>query len=365
MSGKRHVSLRDIAEKTGVSRMTVSKALRGTSGVSDFTRVRIQEIAKKLGYCPDPQIARAMSAVAKIRRKSTGERLAFLTTHSTPNGWKKFEHILGCFTGASERAREYGYELEPFWALASGKKLADVLFARGIDGILLAPTGPELVREGRRTIDFDWSRASVVEIDEQLDEPVFRVVRHDHFTSMLMALYQLESLGYRRIGFAAMRRTEARNRHRWSSAYFLWSNIRCHKKALPPFLYDEPDPAKIRKWVEDYEIDAVLGLPDEFLMLTEAGFHFPESLGFALLDCHSIPGTDVKCSGIDQKSYSIGVAAIDLLAGLVRIRETGAPQDPTQLMVEGAWVSGDTVRRIGEPLEDRSLYEIKLPLGPC
>ena len=44
------VKMQDIAEKLGVSTMTVSKALSGKSGVSEQTRQRIKELAEEMGY---------------------------------------------------------------------------------------------------------------------------------------------------------------------------------------------------------------------------------------------------------------------------------------------------------------------------
>jgi LacI family transcriptional regulator len=356
------ICLRDIAEKAGVSRMTVSKALRGTKGVSPATRERIRALATEMGYQPNPQVAKAMAAVAKTGRGSGGDRLAFLTTHSTADGWKQFGYIKRCFHGALERAQEYGYELKPFWAFAYGKKLGDVLYARGIDGILLAPTGPELMEVGRRTIDLDWNRFSVVEIDEQLDDPQFRVVRHDHFKAMLETLYRLESLGYRRIGLALSRKVDARNRHRWSAAYLLWASHRNHREKISLFLYDELDPSAIHQWVTTCQVDAVVGLPGDFILLQKAGFSCPGDLGFSTLDLQDAYGLTETFSGMDQHSESIGVAAINLLVGMVRIGETGEPPEPAQLAIAGSWVDGETTHRHGPPLSDYSLYKMTLAL---
>ncbi|MBK1876105.1 LacI family DNA-binding transcriptional regulator [Pelagicoccus mobilis] len=360
MKSNRSVCLRDIAEVAGVTRMTVSKALRGVPGVSEENRRRIKKIAQELGYKPNPNVAKALAAVAETGHSSVGERLAFLTTHKTAEGWRDFPHITGCFEGAKERAKEIGYELESFWALEPGIKLADVLYARGIDGIVLAPTGAELMSEGRRTIDFDWSRASVVEINEQLDDPHFRVVRHDHYSSMLESLYQLESLGYRRIGFAMSRTTEARNRHRWSSAYLLWSRMRNAEGEIPLYLYDDDDVSAFGQWARANRLDSIIGLPREFLMMKKAGLECPKELGFASLDHQAVPGEDIVCSGVDQNSHSIGASAVDLLVGLIHTGEKGPPPNPVKLVCAGRWVSGESTMKVGEPLEDRSLYEAAL-----
>jgi DNA-binding LacI/PurR family transcriptional regulator len=55
------VTIRDIAERAGVSKGAVSYALNGRPGVSDETRERIHAIAEELGWYPN-RAARALSA---------------------------------------------------------------------------------------------------------------------------------------------------------------------------------------------------------------------------------------------------------------------------------------------------------------
>lgn len=47
---KKNITLKDIAEKVGVSAVTVSKALTDKEGVSDDVRKKIKEVASELGY---------------------------------------------------------------------------------------------------------------------------------------------------------------------------------------------------------------------------------------------------------------------------------------------------------------------------
>lgn len=54
-------NLEDIARKAGVSKMTVSRVLRGGSGFSDATRDRVLQIAESLGYVPN-RLAAAFGA---------------------------------------------------------------------------------------------------------------------------------------------------------------------------------------------------------------------------------------------------------------------------------------------------------------
>jgi DNA-binding LacI/PurR family transcriptional regulator len=57
----RRVTIRDIADRAGVSKGAVSYALNGRPGVSDGTRQRILTIAEELGWYPN-RAARALSA---------------------------------------------------------------------------------------------------------------------------------------------------------------------------------------------------------------------------------------------------------------------------------------------------------------
>ncbi len=56
-----HLTLRDVSEASGVSEMTVSRVLRNRGDVSERTRARVIEAAKRLGYVPN-KIAGALAS---------------------------------------------------------------------------------------------------------------------------------------------------------------------------------------------------------------------------------------------------------------------------------------------------------------
>ena len=58
---KRHLTLRDVSEASGVSEMTVSRVLRNKGDVSAATRQKVQDAAKRLGYVPN-KIAGALAS---------------------------------------------------------------------------------------------------------------------------------------------------------------------------------------------------------------------------------------------------------------------------------------------------------------
>lgn len=60
---KSSVSLAEIAAEAGVSRMTASRVLRGADGYSESTRIKVLEVADRLGYVPN-RIAAALGSEA-------------------------------------------------------------------------------------------------------------------------------------------------------------------------------------------------------------------------------------------------------------------------------------------------------------
>lgn len=58
---RRTLTLRDVSEASGVSEMTVSRVLRNRGDVSDTTRKRVLEAARRLGYVPN-KIAGALAS---------------------------------------------------------------------------------------------------------------------------------------------------------------------------------------------------------------------------------------------------------------------------------------------------------------
>src|SRR5213082_221159 len=52
-TGFRMIRLKDIAQRAGVSIMTVSKVLRDAPDISPNTKARVRQLAEQMGYMPD------------------------------------------------------------------------------------------------------------------------------------------------------------------------------------------------------------------------------------------------------------------------------------------------------------------------
>ena len=122
------VRLKDIAQLTGVSVMTVSKALRDAPDVSATTKAKIKTLAAQMGYVPD-------SSAQGLRTKTT--KLFGLVIPATTN--PIYARIVFAI---EERAYELGYDVLIAQTLNQAER-EDVclrrLLSRRVDGLFITP----------------------------------------------------------------------------------------------------------------------------------------------------------------------------------------------------------------------------------
>jgi len=122
------VRLKDIAQLTGVSVMTVSKALRDEPDVSAATKAKIKALANQMGYVPD-------STAQGLRTKTT--KLFGLVIPATTN--PIYSRIV---LAIEERAFELGYDVLLCQTLNKPEREEACLrrlLSRRVDGIFITP----------------------------------------------------------------------------------------------------------------------------------------------------------------------------------------------------------------------------------
>jgi LacI family transcriptional regulator len=343
VDAEKPVRLQDIADMAGVSRATVSLALRNHGSIPDRTRTIIRDLARKLGYRPNPLVSALMAYQRATRpQRPTHLTLAVVVDFSQRGPWNSYlsEDTLG---SAAARAELQGYRVEEFWLRdlkMTGKRLSNMLFRRGIPGIIVAPLP---VAHGH--LRLDWSRFSAVAVGNSLVRPALHRVTTNRFQAMRLAVRQLRRMGYRRMGLAMHVNQDARVDHQWASA-FLWEQQQIPAaQRTPLFVVDEADwnEQKFGKWFDAHRPDVVLGHHAEILQwLHNRGFNAPEDVGFAHL---WNPDKSGKYAGIYHNPPAIGAAAVDLLIGMIQRNECGIPTAPQTLLLEAAWQDGKTVAR--------------------
>ena len=176
-------TIKDVAERAGVSIATVSRALNDKSDVRGSTRERVREVAREVGYSPDPA-ARSLAGqttrlVAIIVGDNAGHRDLSLIF---------FGQVL---TAISRRLSESGYDpllLPP----------DDVGFDHGVDAAILIGVDADdrLVRElGAREVP-------LVGVDVRC-RGRSAYVGSNHADGVRLALGHLHALGHRRIAHLA------------------------------------------------------------------------------------------------------------------------------------------------------------------
>lgn len=348
MNKEQQVPLREIAEQAGVTRMAVSLALRGKPGVSEKTRKHILAIAQKLGYAPDPEVAKLLSRIRSRVPPESRSCLALLTSGSTAHEWKKYITERKYVEGAHERAKQYGYRIEEFWVNEPGmtsSRLSNILWNRGIEGVIIAPIQGRLSKSNGRSIDLDFSLFSMVEISETVHWPDLDRALHDQYTAMMKCLEELHKLGYQRVGLVLEEALDLRVNGRWTAAFLRYLHLENGREYPPPLIMAMPEQAAFRRWYNRYQPDVIISV-DHFGsgLIKQAGLKIPDDIGYVSLDVEGDAQKHPELTGIDQHSNLVGAAAVDVLVGTIHRGQHGIPDHPVRIEVEGDWVIGKTTR---------------------
>ena len=341
MNASKPVRMQDIADRAGVSRAAVSMALRNHPSLPAETCSRIQRLAQELGYRPNPMVSSLMSYQRTGEAVRSELRLGFVTQFATQDGWKNSRPHRDVHAGAVAGANRHGYRLEEFWLGEPGMtaaRMSQVLLARNIPGLLLPPLP---AREGGLALE--WAHFAAVACGYSLSEPALHRVSHHQFSSMLLLLGKLRELGYERPGLVAFTSLDEEALQQWLTGFQVES-AKLTKRPVPPLLLaeDGSNRAHFERWLKQFNPDVVIGSHEQMLeWVQQPGRKVPETVGFVALDC---PTVDGPISGIYQNHPEVGVAAAELLVGMLHWNELGLPAMPRTLLIEGSWVQGLTTR---------------------
>lgn len=339
---KTQITLQDIADKAGVSRATVSLALRNHPSLPLATRQHIQQVAGQLGYRPNPLVSTLMSYQRAARSdRPTNLTLALLLKFSQRGPWQQYLSP-DLIVGAAQRAKQLGYRLEEFWLddlEIDEKRLSQILFQRGVPGVILAPL-PSAV--GHFTLD--WEKLSAVTIGYSLAHPELHRVTSDRYHAILLAVHELRKRGYRRLGLALEANQDERVHHQWV-APFLWEQMHGKPKDRVPLLIvkgKEWNKQRFTAWFQENTPEVILGYdPQVIPWLGRLGRRVPCDVGFAHL---WNPDQSGKLAGLYHNPPGIGAAAVDFLVALIHTSDRGIPSSPRVMQLEATWVDGKTIK---------------------
>lgn len=179
------VTIRHVAERAGVSAMTVSRVINESPRVSRTTRRRVEEAIAELGYVPN-RLARSLSArktgALGLIVPDVGNPFFTLVVRGAEQvAWRSGYHVILCNTqGDLGREREYIEDMVAFQ----------------VEGVLLAPVGdrsrPNLRVLGRNRVPFVLVDRAVAGLETDL-------VQGDSIAGARRLVEHLIALGHTRI----------------------------------------------------------------------------------------------------------------------------------------------------------------------
>lgn len=335
------ISYKDIAEKAGVSEMTVSRVLRGNLHVRDSTRDRVLEAAGELGYQRNPLVDMLMKQVRAKRVLADVDKIAWLL----PSPQSKADGVFSFYRqGAEEKARDLGFHIDEFHLTErlNAKRIREILKTRGIHGILVNPAP-----EHDFHLDFDFSGFAAVTFGYSVEAPALNRVTSHHTHNQYELLSKLREMGFRRIMHVTPLWQEKRLNFGWLAPTLAFGMYHAEDMEVSYMDFaefrDRIDQDPDRGWLPEVVVSNHIHMLD---YLKAKGFSVPEDISFATTTCEGPEGHEkggVRISGMDQCSTVIGRRAMEFLADQMALNRFGVPETPSALLVEGSWRDGDTL----------------------
>jgi len=334
-------TLRALARCLGLSRTTVSDALRGTGRVDPNTARRVRQVAEDAGYRRNPLATALMTEMKRSHTVLFRGVLAAIDfeEHQRPGIAKPFH--AGLMRGAESRAAELGFKLERFVVGDDSlpvRRLDEILRSRGIHGILVLPAwqAPDLSL-------LDWSRYAGVYTDYIIKKPALHSFCSDHYRTMISALVLLAERGYRRPGLCMETLRDDRLQKRHSAAFSSFQHGGLELEHVPPLRVTSLTRERFKRWFIRHAPDVVICHFTEVIgWMEECGAKVPETHGFVSLNTI---WRDRECAGFDLQPELIGARACESIVAQLFRNELGLPEWPMMTTIPSRWTEGPTLKQ--------------------
>jgi LacI family transcriptional regulator len=296
-NGDRPVTLKDIADRCGVTKMTVSRALRGdTANTSEATIELVQRVARDMGYDPSHHAAARRLALSKTGQQVLNRVIGLLFFHKGFVGTNYFNSL---FHGILDAMLEEDYQVQTAdtWNLIQTGVLP-VTYRKGdLDGALTIATG-----------GYEWDATFQLLRNEIgfRNRPIVDLVSHvndcsavygDHLQAGYLTMKHLLDLGHRHVMIPFAYSPSATNVHglRASGYEKAYQEINLDPlEYLRPSFWNTNDYEQSRKRLvieiqRHKEVTALIARNDweaemMYTALTSAGIRIPEDISFISYD---------------------------------------------------------------------------------
>jgi len=343
MKDKAPPTVRDVAARAGVSRMTASRALRGERRVAASTRLKVEQAAAALDYHPNRAASAVMSSIRLRRVSEYRGKIAWIHGGESPRAMDEVPWERPLYEGVRRRSEQSGYLLENIRLndpQLRPERLTGMLIARGVQGLIVPGFHSCLTH-------LDWDAFACVTSQTDPRLPPIHLASTDVAHGVRESFAHLHRRGYSRIGLMLHAPHERSSRGAERATYLLECDGLPAKGRIPVLRFPEPvEPAELirlfAEWFQRHHPDAVICCDEHLLTWTRAlGIDVPGTLALVHLNRHPYL---TQWAGIDQRADQIGGAAVDLMVGQITRGETGIPPFQKEVLIKGEWVDGSTVR---------------------
>ena len=332
------VSMKDIAQRCGVSVATVSKALNGQPDIGEETRSRIEQTAREMGYMTN--------AAARALKTNRTYNLGVLFVDERRSGLAH-EYFSSMLESFKVEAEAHGYDITFINHNVGGKHTSYVQHClyRGVDGVVIAcvdftdPQVQELVESG----------IPLVTIDHVFNNRL--AVVSDNVSGLEALVRYVYEKGHRRIAFLHGENTTV-TRNRLTGFYRACEELGLE---IPPeyiraCVYHDPDRCAqaTRELLALPQRPTCIIFPDDFSyigglnVLNEAGLRIPEDISAVGYDGIHLAKV-LRLTTYSQNVEQIGKIAAEQLISLIEHPKTTLVD---RIMVPGGLLEGTSVKEI-------------------
>ena len=334
------ISLKDIANRCGVSTATVSKALNGHSDIGEATRQRVIEAATDMGYTVNAA-ARALKT-----KRSFNIGIVFVDLQHSGFMHEYFASMLNYFRIEAEK---YGYDI-CFINNRIGNKnqtyLQQALY-RGVDGVALICADfrdPDIQ-------ELAYSNMPVVTLDHAFNNRT--AVLSDNINGMQELTRYVYKKGHRKIAYIHGNDT-AVTESRMTGFYKACEELGLviPGEYIRAAEYHEPNSCyeATKELLALEDRPTCILFSDDYAYIggnraiTEAGLKIPEDISVVGYDgIHMAKVISPRLTTWEQNTKELGRIALDKLIERIENPRTAIPE---HIIVEGRLLEGETVRQI-------------------
>ena len=313
-------TLAELATHCGLSKSTISRALRDHPEIAKETCARVQAAAAEIGYHTDP----LRSMAGERMRRARLAPLVVVTKEPMPRGHMRLKVQL------ERQAMQRGFEVHAL-SLEAHNNDAVALCA----AIMALEPAAVALANGLTSYDLDlpYDRLAVIGLSTAYRFDALPRVTFDLTALMIRAWHQAKALGWKRIGWCTFSHTPA------SEACMVRLGLvdqfnKVDGNTIPAFDGFFTDAAAVRAWVSEHRPDGVISLHNG------AWWWLREDPALANIPMFSLQLDERHiglCAGYLVPSAEIASCTYSEIERLIQERRQSTPTKPRVTLVVPEW----------------------------